>query len=81
MCMRMHISLDKKLVAQLDRRLGRRKRSAFIAETVRRALEDERRWDDILSALGAIGDSGHEWDRDPAKWVRAQRRSDIRRVG
>ncbi len=79
--MRVHINLDPKLVAQLDKRLGRRKRSAFIEETIRRALEDERRWDDIFAALGKIEPKGHEWDADPAAWVRAQRRSDPRRVG
>jgi len=77
----MHITLDDRLVAQLDRRVGRRKRSAFIAQTIRRALEDERRWDDILASLGKIEGEGHEWDRDPASWVRAQRRGDVRRVG
>jgi hypothetical protein len=77
----MHITLDDRLVAQLDRRVGRRKRSAFIAQTLRRALEDERRWDDILASLGKIEGEGHEWDRDPASWVRAQRRGDVRRVG
>ena len=77
----MHITLDDRLVAQLDRRVGRRKRSAFIAQTLRRALEDERRWDDILASLGKIEREGHEWDRDPASWVRAQRRGDVRRVG
>ena len=79
--MRVHISLDERLVAQLDRRIGRRKRSAFIAETVRRALEDQRRWDDIVTSLGKIADAGHDWDRDPATWVRHQRRADTRRVG
>jgi Arc/MetJ family transcription regulator len=79
--MRVHISLDERLVAQLDRRIGRRKRSAFIAETVRRALEDQRRWDDIVTSLGKIADAGHEWDADPAGWVRHQRRADARRVG
>jgi len=73
--------LDPRLVAQLDRRLGRRKRSAFIAETVRRALEDERRWDDVLTALGKLADAGHDWDANPATWVRHQRRTDARRVG
>lgn len=53
----------------------------FIGETVRRALEDERRWEDIEAGLGALADSGHEWDADPAEWVRAQRRSDPARVG
>ena len=81
MCVRLHISLDKAVVGQLDRRVGRRKRSAFIAETIQRALEDERRWDDIVAALGKIKDEGHEWDADPAAWVRRQRRSDARRVG
>jgi metal-responsive CopG/Arc/MetJ family transcriptional regulator len=76
-----HISLDERLVAQLDRRIGRRKRSAFIAETVRRALEDQRRWDDIVTSLGKIAAAGHEWDAGPAMWVRRQRRADARRVG
>ncbi|HEV8229986.1 MAG TPA: hypothetical protein VGQ86_08525 [Candidatus Limnocylindria bacterium] len=77
----MHINIDAKLVAQLDKRVGKRKRSAFIAELVRGALEDQRRWDHIFNALGKIPDTGHEWDEDPAAWVRQQRRSDPRRVG
>jgi Arc/MetJ-type ribon-helix-helix transcriptional regulator len=79
--MRLHISLDDSLVEQLDRRVGKRRRSSFISETVRRALEDERRWDDIEAGLGALSDTGHEWDEDPAEWVRAQRRGDPARVG
>lgn len=80
-CVRLHINLDEVLVARLDRRVGRRKRSAFIAETVRRALEDQRRWDEILASLGKISDARHEWDANPASWVRHQRRVDARRVG
>jgi Arc/MetJ family transcription regulator len=79
--MRLHISLDDDLVEQLDKRVGRRRRSTFIGETLRRALEDERRWEDIEAGLGALSDEGHEWDADPAGWVRAQRRSDPARVG
>jgi predicted transcriptional regulator len=79
--MRLHISLDDGLVEQLDARVGRRRRSTFIGETLRRALEDERRWEDIEAGLGALPDSGHEWDADPAGWVRAQRRNDPARVG
>jgi hypothetical protein len=48
---------------------------------VRRALEDERRWDDVLASLGKLGDAGHDWDVSPATWVRHQRRTDVRRVG
>jgi Arc/MetJ family transcription regulator len=79
--MRLHISLDDELVAQLDERVGRRRRSTFIGETLRHALEDERRWEDIEAGLGTLSDSGHEWDTDPAGWVRAQRRNDPARVG
>lgn len=79
--MRVHITLDDDLVARLDRRVGERRRSRFIAAAVERALEDEERWDLIEQAIGSIPDSGHEWDVDPGAWVRAQRRADARRVG
>jgi metal-responsive CopG/Arc/MetJ family transcriptional regulator len=79
--MRLHISLDDDLVRQLDRRVGKRRRSTFIGETVRRALDDERRWVDIEAGLGALSGREHEWDLDPAEWVSAQRHSDDTRVG
>ncbi len=79
--MRLHISLDDSLVRQLDERVGQRRRSAFISETLRRALDEERRWDDIEAGLGALAGREHEWDDDPAAWVRAQRYSDPSRVG
>jgi metal-responsive CopG/Arc/MetJ family transcriptional regulator len=79
--MRLHISLDDDLVEQLDRHVGRRQRSTFISDTLRRALDDERRWEDIEAGLGALSGSEHEWDADPAGWVRAQRRGDPARVG
>ncbi|MCA1842299.1 MAG: ribbon-helix-helix domain-containing protein [Actinobacteria bacterium] len=79
--MRLHIALDEALVAELDRRVGARRRSAFIAELIRRGLDDEQRWDDIEASLGQLADSGHEWDDDPAAWVRNQRRGDTRRAG
>ncbi len=71
--MRIHIALDDDLVAELDRRAGVRRRSAFLVELIRRGLDDERRWDDIEAALGRLPDTGHEWDDDPAAWVREQR--------
>ena len=79
--MRIHMVLDDELVAELDRRAGARRRSGFVAELIKRGLEDERRWDDIESALGKVPDSGHEWDDDPAMWVRRQRQGDRRRSG
>ena len=79
--MRLHISLDDDVVAELDRRAGTRQRSAYIEAAVRQVLEDERRWDDVKSALGSVPDSGHAWDDDPAAWVQAQRQTDMRRTG
>lgn len=77
--MRVHIHLDDALVAELDERVGPRQRGPFIVELIRRALEDQRRWDDVESALAALPDGGHDWDDDPRDWVRSQRRSDERR--
>jgi len=79
--MRLHMTLQGELVRELDRRVGARRRSGFIARAVETALDDERRWDLIESSLGSIGAKGHEWDEDPASWVREQRRVDERRVG
>ena len=79
--MRIHINLDDALVAELDRRAGARRRSAFVAELIARGLEDEWRWDEIESALGSLPDTGHDWDHDPGGWVRLQRRGDAHRSG
>jgi metal-responsive CopG/Arc/MetJ family transcriptional regulator len=79
--MRVHITLDERLVRELDRRIGARRRSAYIATAVERALDDDYRWELVESALGAVADHGHEWDDDAARWVHEQRRSDERRLG
>lgn len=79
--MRVHITLDETDVRRLDARVGARRRSSFIAEAVRRALDDEHRWELIESAIGSIPETGHEWDRDTADWVHRQRRNDPRSVG
>ena len=79
--MRLHIQLENDLVDELDKAIGKRKRSAFIAGLIREALDDRRRWQGIRASYGSIPDEGHEWDEDPAAWVHAQRRADPRRVG
>jgi hypothetical protein len=79
--MRVHITLADELVRELDRRVGSRGRSAFIAGAVAHAIEDERRWELIESALGTVPDGGHAWDDDAGRWVQEQRRGDARRVG
>ena len=74
--MRIRIALPDALIAELDQRAGARRRRAFISELIQRGLEDERRWDDIEAALAQLPDSGHDWDDDPAEWVRRQRLGD-----
>ena len=79
--MRVHITLRPELVKELDRRVGRRRRSGFIAQAVTQALDDERRWELIEASIGTVPDGDHAWDADPAAWVRDQRKADARRVG
>lgn len=79
--MRLHIQLSDELTAEIDRRVGPRRRSAFIARTLERALDDERRWDEITASLGTIASDGHDWDQDAAGWVASQRRGDAARAG
>jgi predicted transcriptional regulator len=79
--MRLHIELDDDIVARLDSAAGARGRSRFIREAIEWALEHRDRWGLIRSAVGSIDDRGHPWDKDPASWVRKQRRADRRRVG
>jgi hypothetical protein len=71
--MRLHITLDDELVRDLDRIVGARERSSFIARAVRRAIDELDRTEALEAALGSIPDFGHDWDADPAAWVRAQR--------
>lgn len=79
--MRVHITLDDELVGRLDQRVGARRRSRFVAEAVRRALDDQERWDAITAAIGSVATEDHEWDQDLGSWVRGQRRDDSRKVG
>lgn len=78
--MRLHIEMDDDLVAQIDVLAGQRGRSAFVRDAVRGAVDRERRYALLQSVAGALTEP-HEWDSDPADWVRKQRRADPRRVG
>ena len=79
--MRLHITLDDELVEELDRRAGTRQRSAYIEAAVRQTLDDERRWDDVESALGSLADPGPPGADDRPPGVRAQGEADSRRTG
>jgi predicted transcriptional regulator len=79
--MRVHIDMDEDLIERIDALAGRRRRSRFVRDAIVAALEQHDRVALILSAKGSIPARGHDWDADPAAWVRAQRRGDRRRVG
>lgn len=79
--MRVHIDIDKPLVDRIDQAAGERGRSEFVRQAVLVALETRDRLRLLKEARGSIASSGHEWDEDPAGWVRAQRQSDRRRLG
>jgi metal-responsive CopG/Arc/MetJ family transcriptional regulator len=57
--MRLRITLGDDVVEELDRRVGSRRRSAFIAIAVSQALEDESRWESIESAIGGPSTTGY----------------------
>ncbi len=71
--MRLHLALEDEVLAELDRKVGPRQRSAFVVAAVQAALADERRWDDLAASVGVLTEP-HEWDNDPGAWVREQRR-------
>jgi predicted transcriptional regulator len=79
--MRIHVHLDDELVQRLDARVGSRGRSRFVERATRLALEDEERWALIEQGIGAIADTGHPWDEDPAAWVDVERTADASRTG
>ena len=79
--MRLHIMVEDDLVRRIDEVAGERGRSGWIVRVIRDALDTEERKAAILSGIGCIPDTGHEWDEDPVAWVRAQRRLDPNAVG
>ena len=78
--MRVQIELDDGIVSEIDDIAGRRRRSAFVQEAVE-AVDRHRYARRLRAAAGMFRDTEHEWDGDPAAWVRRQRGSDPRRVG
>ena len=75
---RLHMALEDNLVEETHRRTSSQPESPPIDEPTPNRSEDDRRWNDIEAALGRLPDTGHEWDDDPAAWVRRQRRVDRR---
>jgi hypothetical protein len=73
--MRLQIELDDDLVVQIDALSGPQgRRAVFVRSAIERAIRQELSRFDIEAAAGAIDNQGHDWDADPAAWVRQQRR-------
>jgi Arc/MetJ family transcription regulator len=71
----MRIEISDELVAQIDKLTGSQGRSAFVRSAIERAIHQEFRWADLEATHGAIAGHDHDWDPDPAAWVRQQRRA------
>ena len=79
--MRIHVHLEDDLLAELDREVGQRGRSAYIEDIIRADLDRRRRWRLIWEALEGppIDDEGHVWDPDPAAYFHEERRRETAR--
>jgi metal-responsive CopG/Arc/MetJ family transcriptional regulator len=75
---RTHVLLPKDVVEEIDRRVGQRKRSEFLARAAQRELEAEdrlRAFDEFAGSLKDVDIPGWETSESAAEWVREQRTS------
>lgn len=56
---RTHVVLDQELVEDIDRMVGARHRSSFLAEAARKELMRRRQIEALRAAAGAWKDKGH----------------------
>ena len=71
-----NLSLPDDLVAEVDRVAGKRNRSAFVEEAVRRQLRRERQREVMAQTAGAWAETGpREWSAPGGveRWVRSLR--------
>lgn len=74
---RTHIVIPEDLVQAIDALVGKRGRSAFIAEAAQREVERRRLLEALKKTTGSWKDKNHpELKRGAAAWVRKQRRED-----
>lgn len=72
------VSMSRKLVEEIDRRVGKKGRSAFIAEAVAHELRRRGRleaFDQVAGSLKDVDIPGWETSESAAEWMREQRRS------
>jgi metal-responsive CopG/Arc/MetJ family transcriptional regulator len=77
---RTHIVIPEQLVAQIDRVVGKRGRSSFLAQAAEKELMRLRQIKALKAATGAWRDGAHpELKHAAAAWVAELRREDERR--
>ncbi|MBI5489887.1 MAG: hypothetical protein HY905_21305 [Deltaproteobacteria bacterium] len=77
---RTHVVLSKELVEEIDRIVGRRRRSEFIADAAARELLRQRQILALERAAGAWRAADHPEIRSAALFVRKLRRENERRL-
>ena len=81
MSKRTHVVLEEKLVKDIDRLVGARRRSSFLAEAAEEKLMRYRQIAALKAAAGSWKDEDHpELKAGSAKWVRTLRRETDRRL-
>ena len=72
---RAHIVISERLVSEIDKLVGKRGRSSFLAEAAQKELMRLRQMRALESAAGSWKDANHpELKRGAAKWVKQLRR-------
>jgi Arc/MetJ-type ribon-helix-helix transcriptional regulator len=71
---RAHVILPEDVVAGIDRLVGKRGRSAFLAEVAREEIQRRQQREALKAAAGSWKDKDHpELKRGSAAWVRKMR--------
>jgi Arc/MetJ-type ribon-helix-helix transcriptional regulator len=78
---RTHVILPEPLVSQIDKLVGKRGRSRFLAEVAEREVARLRQLRALGRAAGAWKDDDHpELERGAAKWIDSLRAQDEKRL-
>ena len=80
---RTHVVIPKEVVESIDRTVGRRARSRFLAEAAEEKLARLRRqraFDRVAGSLRDVAIPGWETSESAAEWVSASRRADDQAV-
>jgi metal-responsive CopG/Arc/MetJ family transcriptional regulator len=81
--MRTHVVIPKDVVESIDRTVGRRARSRFLAEAAEEKLARLRRlraFERVAGSLRDVAIPGWETSESAAEWVSASRREDDERL-